>query len=354
MASAYVVEEARTLDDIQQALAVWENNLALRSSAEEKYRWFYDIAPFRKGRIWLLKWLRSGKAVGVQGLGFRRFSNGRDTIIGGLLSDLAIDKDHRILGPALQLQKHVMNEMQDSIDFLYAFPNKGASDVLKRVGYVALGSFTRCVKILKTRNYIDQVIKNRPISAAASFFLDFAVKMEIWSKFIMAGRGYSVAIARDAEGSIKASYAQKGDTTLFFGDRSDKYLEWRYKLCPDFAYDWFTLKDYNGNICGYIIYFVQDRQVQVVDMLWSGIDKARVLKEAFMHFERHCLKSDVESICIAAFAPRVFLQYFASIGYVYRESSRMLFLKAANDKNSYHSLFEPENSMWLLGDEDNN
>jgi hypothetical protein len=155
-------EDAR--DDL---VRLWAENLRLESSAGAKYAWLYQDAPIAPEHVWLLRATLEGavSTVGTAGVGVRRFQigDGANDVTAGLLADLAVDKAHRSVGPALGLVRAVKEsvlgkgEAPGAHAFAYGFPNALAEGVFKRVGYRVLGVIGRYARVLRHAEYAARV-----------------------------------------------------------------------------------------------------------------------------------------------------------------------------------------------------
>jgi hypothetical protein len=161
------VERVRPADARDDLLRLWATNLQLESSAEAKYAWLYQDAPINPEDVWLLRATLEGavSTVGTAGVGVRRFQvgEGATDVTAGLLADLAVDKAHRSVGPALGLVRAVKESVLGKGDapgvhaFAYGFPNALAEGVFKRVGYQVLGVIGRYARVLRHAEYAARV-----------------------------------------------------------------------------------------------------------------------------------------------------------------------------------------------------
>lgn len=146
---------------------MWTENLQLESAAEAKYAWLYQDAPNVPDDVWLLRATLDGavSTVGTAGVGVRTFQVGEraNDVTAGLLADLAVDKAHRSVGPALGLVRAVKESVLGKADapgthsFAYGFPNALAEGVFKRVGYRVLGVIGRYARVLRHAEYAARV-----------------------------------------------------------------------------------------------------------------------------------------------------------------------------------------------------
>lgn len=72
-----------------------------------------------------------------------------------LLADLAIDRAHRTVLPALILQHAVKRHVDASYDLSYGFPNAHAVGIHRRIGYHEHGTMPRYVRVLRHARLLE-------------------------------------------------------------------------------------------------------------------------------------------------------------------------------------------------------
>ena len=129
----YTVVPADLDKDRQVIMDLWRRNLADINHLEEKYDWHFLNSPFGPGQIWILK--ADGQPIGTTSLGMRPLKIGEIVTIAGVACDLAVNKEHRFLQPALLLQRALISSAHAGIRILYGVPNSAGALVMKHVGY---------------------------------------------------------------------------------------------------------------------------------------------------------------------------------------------------------------------------
>src|SRR5690606_34906002 len=92
--------------------------------------------------------------VGTAGVGWRRMRLDGRELRGGLLADMAVMAGHRMLGPALLLQRTACETALQEGDLVYGFPNPNAVPVVKRLGYVHVGDMTTYARAVRHASYL--------------------------------------------------------------------------------------------------------------------------------------------------------------------------------------------------------
>ncbi|MEP7041507.1 MAG: hypothetical protein ABI843_00505 [Dokdonella sp.] len=155
-ASAYHVHDGDPAADGDAVVAIWRGNLGQESGLARKYDWFYRHCPLGAPMLKLLRHEPSESWVGVAAIGCRRMLwRGRE-IRAGVLVDMAVAPQHRSLGPALTLQRNVLESGIERFDLLYGFPNRKAEAAVRRCGYSKLGDIVRYVRVLRYASYLQR------------------------------------------------------------------------------------------------------------------------------------------------------------------------------------------------------
>lgn len=144
--------------DRDVVLALWRGSLGLEERLAAKYDWFYRRCPWGVPMLLLLRHDPSDEWVGVAAIGPRRMCWNGHPIRAGVLVDLAVAPRHRTLGPALMLQRAVIERAAAAYDLIYGFPNPKAVPVVRRVGYAKLADLVRHSRVLRHAAYLRRVV----------------------------------------------------------------------------------------------------------------------------------------------------------------------------------------------------
>ena len=260
----YAVISADLEKDRQVIIDLWRQNLADIHHLEEKYDWHYVNNPFGPGQIWILR--ADGHPIGTTSLAMRPLKV-RDTVTtAGVAGDLAVNKDHRFLQPALMLQRALMSSAHAGIRMLYGVPNSGGASVMKYVGYREFCSVHRYAKVLKMSHYLQRSGK---FSAMAPFIGKIADQgLSAWQSKGRRHdrRGTQVLHSFDERFDELWSRLDSSQMTLTVRDR--KFLQWRYRDCPLRQYKTIgLLTDDDSRLLGYLIYYTEAHSAVCSDLL---------------------------------------------------------------------------------------
>jgi hypothetical protein len=263
----YAVVSAHLEKDRQVIIDLWRRNLADTNHLEEKYDWHFLNNPFGRGQIWLLK--ADGQPIGTTSLGMRLLKLGNSVTTAGVACDLAVNKEHRFLQPALMLQRALVASANPGVQILYGVPNPGGASVMKYVGYRQFCSVHRYAKVLRPSHYLLRSPKLKVMAPFIGSIVDqgFLVLQSF-------GRRKERKVAQ-----VLAGFDERFDE-LWNGLRRDastltvrnrRFLKWRYCECPLRQYQTLgLLTPDESRILGYLIYYVQDASAICVDLLAPG------------------------------------------------------------------------------------
>jgi len=351
MGSKYYVTEVSSEQDIAQAVSIWNRNLPDSAGKWlEKYNWFYKSNPYRKGKLWLLKLEGAEKTIGVGGVGYRRFNVNGKSLIGAMGVDFAVEKEYRTLGPALKLQKTIMESSKKDADFIYGFPAEQAEAVLKYFKFHKLGEFTRLVKVLKSGDYLERVLKPRFLARTIAVPADLFLRLRSIKSLRAFGNTFHSDRLEDLYPIYDRLWERVASEGLLMGERTSKFLDWRYFKCPNTRFQIFGLKDDKNALKGPIVYYVKDKRVQVVDLICPRYEKENSVPSLIMNFEKHCFSIDANSICISLVGEGRFAQKLISTGYRKREQCGSVWVYTGEDKHLLAQFKNLENSCWTFGD----
>jgi hypothetical protein len=264
----YTVVPADLRKDRQVIIDLWRRNLADINHLEEKYDWHFLNNPFGPGQIWILQ--AGGQPIGTTSLGMRPLKLGETLTIAGVACDLAVNKDHRFLQPALMLQRALLASADPGIRILYGFPNPGGASVMKYVGYRELCRVHRYAKILRLSHYLQGLGKLATRGSLVARMADrgFAA-FQAFGRWNRNGRVTKPLPCFDQRFDELWSRVSSRHAALIVRDQ--RFLKWRYQECPLRQYKILgLLAQDESRLLGYLVYCVEDSTAVCVDLLAPG------------------------------------------------------------------------------------
>lgn len=309
----YVVAPARP-DDRDELLGLWSENLPMTDAAA-RFEWLYGGQPGR-ARSWVLR-TGDGSLVGVAALADRSFHLRGLAAAGAQAIDFVIDRQHRSLGPAMELQRTVTGSLRGPEARIgYALPNRKSEPVLIRSGYRRIGAMHRWSRVLRFDRFVPAGLRSgrlRQLAAGTIAVADRALAPDRWWR----RPGWRVATRagfdRRFDDLSQAAARQFG----MVGERSADYLTWRFRRHPATSYELATLEDRAGLLLGYIVYYVEGDVLRVADTLAIDLRAWRVLTAALL---RRARRMPVTAATIVYFGSPAFEGMLRSFGFRQRAS----------------------------------
>ncbi|MFH2066616.1 MAG: hypothetical protein ABIK15_15565 [Pseudomonadota bacterium] len=337
------------LDKHREAIEVlWKQNLA--RFFDTRFRWLYEENPAGQARTLLAKHEETESIVGSSTIyPHNIFLNGSKILIGTAV-DFIVEKNHRVFGPAMKLQKSNTDfiTIRDA-EFISVFPNQPSKGPFKRAGYQVLANTGYFQKILKTRKKLNKIFKSKVISYFFSVFLDNALMIYDFFKSIWLSRSYSAVILDESDERFDNLFEQAKKNYTIIGDKSSEYLNWRYAKCEGYPYRFFCLFDKSNSVLkGFVVYYIEDGIVRIVDMLTAKID--RDIDHLLLKFSDEMRRQNVQSITLLFLGNKAFLKRIKSIQFVGKETDRFCMIYCDKDfpKEKKEILFN--SNHWYLFD----
>jgi hypothetical protein len=166
----YDVTKADPERDRELVVAHWSRHLNLPAAAPW-YEWAHLANPNGAGANWILR--SDGRLVGTAGWTARSFNAGRTSLTAGRVGGFGVDAGHRVLGPALMLQKALLAEMdKGDPPLLYSSAPPQLLPLFSRVGYERIGPLTRYARVLRAAPYLERLVGASSLPAFLSRAVD--------------------------------------------------------------------------------------------------------------------------------------------------------------------------------------
>ncbi len=337
---------------------LWKSNLPVGVDAYAKFDWSYRKNPLGPGSAVLLETDvggadgKSAEYVGCAGVGMRRFFMGGELVKTALLADLAVEKKHRTVMPALVLTKGVRALCEREFQLVYGFPNKHAEGLFTRLGYVQLGRMTRYALVLRHAQYAARKIPNPLLAAAAGWIADLPYRAA-WQHGIAARRtSFALEFIEAFDPRFDDLWQRAKASYPLLGYRGADFLNWRFRESVGFEYQIVALRDADGT---------KLRAYAVLELdKGTVIHLADVLGETDRHVELllTMVASTYRSRGFASISVRYlghprFVELLGRLGFREREATRMVIADASGDLASSRDFIADAKNWYILdGDED--
>ena len=317
---------------------------------QDKYEWLYKNNPYGEASCWIVRQGKGNIVVGTTAVFPKKVTVEGKTVLGGITGDFGVDKTHRILGPAIQLQKGAISTCKTKqFDFLYGYPNRRSEAVQRRAGFKMLGSALRMVRILKSRDYFRRHIKPVGLAEAVSKVADIVIRITSREDLHMNKGDFRFNVVSEFGEEFDALWEKAASQFKIIGERTSQFLTWRLKQCPYKNYSTFVMSS-NGSkeILGYIAYTVTDNNSHIMDFFAVDMDTlADVLLSEFVSFQR---RTGINSISFFFFGTERVVRKFVKHRFSIRDDHRNIVAYIEPSSELSGSLLEKEN--WYLTETD--
>ncbi|MFZ5893632.1 MAG: GNAT family N-acetyltransferase [Myxococcota bacterium] len=288
--------------DRSAVLQLWHDNFGdhrIRSAIDPRWHWLTEANPSGPVKICVVARRDTGEIIGSAGAMPRTLHIGGDPVSAAVLCDFVVDKQHRVAGAALALQRKLAEAcFADGISVLYGFPNKSAFPVFARIGYKTVGAAMMMARPLRTGRHLRDLIP--PVLAeTAGFFVDCLLHAYDLQMHLRRARDLDDVERRAADDSFQSLWDEANSGRTIVGERTPAHLNWRYAKHPIEDCTFFCLTERSsGRLRGYVAYSVVDGKVNVLDALWASPQAQKSLFARFVWRMRALGHSSI-SVCYA-------------------------------------------------------
>jgi hypothetical protein len=349
---------------------VWSENLKIEGGDPSvKHAWLYRDAPDPSPTVFLLR--TEGDAapvVGTAGLGIRRIVVGDRELRAGLLGDLAVDRDHRSVLPALMLVREVKGWAMAQLDLAYGFPNHAAEGVFKRVGYKKLGTIVRYVRVLRHAGYMDRIgdaelarlpSAVRPLATAAlarpatagliARGVDAAMLVRGSGDLWRAARRLKLEWPPEVDRRIDALWSSARHDYDVVAARSARFVEWRFFRGPGAAARALVLaSDRTGEPQAYAVIERDGDVAHLRDLFGHRPAVAALIDRLIPALYRR----GAASISMRYLGAPWLVGVLAARGFVARQADRMIAIGVSDRLDPHLGALLAEADAWHLTDAD--
>ena len=337
---AYVLECAEPAADRAGIEHFWTEHF----TADSRRFPCYFNNPSEPGAIWVLR-TESGNIVGTGGLHTNRLLIDGRSHRAGHAVNLAIDPRYRTAGPAVQLQRAVLEHARRSGHSLVCGVTDRAAGVQLRAGYKRIGTIEQWVKVLRTERTLQKHLKLRALSRCAAIGLDFG----LWAVSPEARHrrpsGWQVELPENFDDRFDRLWDRAAPQFPIATVRSSEFLEWRFRDCCDDHFQILGLCDVNRELAGYVIYRQQGPTVQLSDLLFARPQDLDILIiETLRHLRR--LQPAVHTVYMPYFGNNLISTALRNNGFLQRPDQNQLLAWTNEAQLPLATLRDPQ--RWFL------
>ncbi len=243
-------------------------------SDERRFDWLYLKNPSGLAQAWALEDSQTGGILGVSAVFPRRFYIGGEDVLGFVLGDFCIHPNFRTLGPAIQLQKACLEQIDSEIRTIgYDFPSEGMLAVHRRLGAEPGKRMIRFAKPLRVDRKVAEMVKSPTVSRGARALGNQLLK---W-RDAPVSLSQTEIIARH-EGSCQEEFstlsAKACPSQGICVARTAEYLNWRYLAHPFQTFEILTARR-RGTLAAYLVLNQNGHDARIVDLF--GMEDRRLV-----------------------------------------------------------------------------
>lgn len=314
-------------------MAFWKANLSdprIADVAARRFSWFYGENPAGVPCTRLLLDPDTGEIVGCGSFLPRSIVlKGRPARM-GILGDFAVSGAHRAAGPAITIQRSLLEQsLAEGVDFLATYPNRPAEPIFKRLGYKAVGKTQRWVKPISSRRLVSSRV-NRPLLARAVAGMTnvglAAMDLKSIAALPSGARTLRGVYLDSADERFDALWEQSKTSYAITGTRTAAYLNWRYRDFPSLKYRYFALVAAGeSRVAAYLTYHVNANNAAIAgDLFAPGPEE--ILRALLLRFSAAERKNGRDSVCVEYLGPDSFGESLKRLGFYPRPVERSLFV----------------------------
>jgi hypothetical protein len=324
-AAKYSVEHTNFSDVEKEVLSLWESNGF--TNRKNLLDWAFGknfSRPTENSMFFVLT--QESSIVGCCGVVERKIRLFGEECSCGYPNNFLVDINHRSLGPAIQIQKNILD--QKSYQVIFAVPNKKSDGVLRRVGYKPIGKMERWVLVVRTEKYLKKILKALVLAKIAAVFTDFIIYAKI--AFVKTSKkGLNIHIIENFDDRFNGFWEKDKSNHAIIGERNSNYLKWRFSNYPINTYKIFTLQNSNNELLAYLVYSNLKSGYYIDDLLTENEEMYICLLKEFVKFSK---KQGKEAITFRFFGdPRIY-SALKKVGFKRRSDSNSV-LVFSNFKN---------------------
>lgn len=302
-----------TVNELREPLLdLWRRNLP--DASRDRFEWMYGTGNAEAVV------LGDPKLIGAAGLMHRQFLVDGEVFDGGAAIDLNVDADQRSVGPAMTLARAVL-QLADENGLLatYGFPIPRAAGVLKRCGYRQIGVVSNWTKLLRSEEKLRSVLRSSLAAKVASPLVDFALQWKSSRSTPGLPKNAVIETPIAFDERFDRLWRKAAQRYGALGERSAKYLRWRFTKCPEVRYECFAISQCRGGeLLGYIVWYRSNNSMCIADLLADGDATTRLL---LAEFARQARKRKADAIRLSCYAPSSFYSQLELAGFSRRKDS---------------------------------
>jgi hypothetical protein len=259
-----------------ELLKLWRRNFP--REWDGWYDWLIDGNPFGSVSHWLVS-TASGEVVGSTGLMPCEMQLGGRTVSAAQAIHINVNREHRSVLPALQLQRALTQSVSESqVPFVLGVTETAVA-VMQRAGYRLVGNVERWVQPLRTEANLRRKLHRewlvRPLAAIA----DRALQLRAAATSRRLPCGWRAEFGEDFDARFDQLWQRSVSREKILLARHRAFLTWRFRQRPRSESRWLGLIDSQGDLRAYLVFDNErcqkhDVPYQAIHDVWGADERA--------------------------------------------------------------------------------
>ncbi|HBU69110.1 MAG TPA: hypothetical protein DEE98_01870 [Elusimicrobia bacterium] len=342
------IQTCRVIADCETALvALWSRNLS--SMAPQRFIWLYGKNPEGAPKTCVAVLPENNEMIGSGSIYPRMFDVGGVKVKGGIAVNFAIDKKYRVFGPALSLQRSVVEGIAEvGYSFVFAYPNKASRGVFTRAGYRVVGEAGNWVKLLDSEGKLSGYVKNKTLVKLIAAVVNRILEIQDRSRAAFVSNNEICETLDRADERFDALWENTEKNCRVLGTKSSSYLNWRYSDYPTGEFRYFCLFDgEKRDIKAFVVFTIRDNIATVMEM---NAVEPKTTRRILLNFSLAMRMMKASSISISYLGNKQFVKEIEHINFIRRPYARtcMIFIDKAVPAET--ALLLSDEKSWFLFD----
>lgn len=239
---------------------------------QRRFDWLFLDGPAGPAEVWVAVSDDSGEIIGSGAALPRRLYSLGQEVIGCVFADFWIDPNHRVLGPAVKLQRACLAAVDDGrFSVAIDFPRQSMTAVYKRLNVSTSRAVVRMTRPLRLNQQLRQRLGSAMVADTAASIANAALRAK--DAVLVRPRRYDVRLATlDFGDEFTALARDHASAFALWVVRSADYLNWRFRDHFHLRFELLTARQ-DGRLVGYLILHERETSLEVADIFW-GTDQA--------------------------------------------------------------------------------
>lgn len=314
-----------------------------------RFEWLYKRNPHGRVRVWLA--FDGNQLIGTAAAFPRRVYVLEQEKCGWVFGDFCVSDRYRSLGPAVVLQRALLENAQSAgIAVFYDFPSTAMSAVYKRLKFGPASQMIRMAKVLRVNRKVREELRNEALATAISSVANFFLRASM--PCVRIDRTIKISLLESGCGPEFDALADRVELRFDICVlRSSDYLNWRYLANPYKKHELMTAKR-DGFLLGFVVFSQNGVDAEIVDIFGvDGETVGRLIDEVI----KLSLARGIITISVELVALHPWTELFNKMGFYQRES-KPFFLDSTSTEIPWRSGSNPAvpRPTWFImgGDRD--